>query len=79
MMRPAAPLIALALAACADPVAEQAKREFDNAKLTVMADAAFYWRCTHQPVVMAGECREFSEAFERDFAAFKARYGNGKN
>ena len=78
-MRSAAPLIVLALVACADPAAEQAKRDFDNAKLTVMADAAFYWRCSHQPVVMAGECREFSEAFERDRAAFVAKYGSGKN
>jgi len=68
--------LALALIGCADPATEQAKREFEAAKLNLMAEAAFYWRCTHQAVVVAGDCRQWSEAYERDLAAFKAQYGD---
>jgi hypothetical protein len=68
-------LVLIAAAGCADPVAEQAKREREDARLVVAADAAFYYQCTHKAVVQAGECRRWSEAFERDRAAFTAKYG----
>jgi len=67
-------LIALALTGCTDPAAEQAARDRDNARLTVIGDAAFYWRCEHEAVQLAGQCRALREAYERDYAAFIARY-----
>ncbi|HZK89298.1 MAG TPA: hypothetical protein VFC56_04045 [Stellaceae bacterium] len=63
------------LAACADPATEQAKRARDDAQLMVLGDAVFYWQCTHKAVQLAGECRRWSEAYERDKAAFMATYG----
>lgn len=72
-------LVVLALASCIDPAAQQAARERDDARLIVLADAVFYWRCMHQAVVQAGECRQWSGAYERDKAAFVAKYGDGKN
>jgi hypothetical protein len=68
-------LIALLVAGCAGPVAHQAVRDREDARLTVLADAMFYWRCTHKAVVIAGECRPWREAYERDYAAFIAKYG----
>ena len=70
-------LALLALVACADPAAEQARREREDARLTVLGDAMFYWRCTHQAVIEAGDCRQWSEAYERDRAMFRAKYGAG--
>jgi hypothetical protein len=67
--------IAFGLAACADPVAEQAKRDHEAARLNVLGDAVFYWQCTHKAVQQAGECRRWSETYERDKAAFMAKYG----
>jgi hypothetical protein len=71
-------LLAVVLVGCANPVS-QADRERGDTRLAVMADAAFYWQCTHKTVVTAGECRQWSEAYERDRAAFVAKYGDGKN
>ena len=68
--------LGLLLAGCVDPAAEEAKRDFDAAKLRLMGEVAFYWRCEHEPVVVAGECGQWSEAYERDLAAFKAKYGD---
>ena len=85
MMRPRATralpaLIAVVLTTCADPAAQQAvSHDREDARLKVLADAMFYWRCAHQPVVMAGECKQWSEAYERDLAAFKAKYGDREN
>lgn len=67
----------LILTACADPVAQQASQAREDARLRVFGDAMFYWRCEHQAVIRAGECDQWSEAFERDRAAFVARYGDG--
>jgi hypothetical protein len=55
--------------------AEQAEREREDARLAVLADAAFYWQCTQKAVVQAGECRRWSQAHERDCAAFMEKYG----
>lgn len=71
-------ILAVILGGCADPAAERAMREQEDARLAVLADAMFYWRCTHQPVVRAGECRQWSEAFDRDRSAFIAKYGTLK-
>jgi hypothetical protein len=71
-------LTAVALAACADPVAEQAKRARKDAKLQMLGDAVFYWQCTHKEIQVAGECRPWSEAFERDRSTFRAKYGDEK-
>lgn len=67
----------LALAGCADPIAQQTARE--DARLKVLGGAVFYWRCAHQPVVQAGECQEWTDAYARDRAAFISKYGDGKN
>lgn len=69
-------LITLALAGCAHPVAEQATQGREDARLNVLANAMFYWRCTHQRVVTAGECRPWQEAYEHDHAAFIGKYGH---
>ena len=69
------PFVLLALAACADPAA-QAR---EDARLRVLGDAMFYWRCEHQVVVRVGECDAWSEAFERDRSAFVAKYGDPRN
>lgn len=66
------PILLPAVAACPDPAA-QAR---EDAKVKVLGDAMFYWRCEHQVVVRAGKCRQWSEAFERDRASFVAKYGN---
>jgi hypothetical protein len=71
-------LVAAAVACCVDPAAEQARRQREDARLAVAADAAFYWQCAHKAVVQAGECRQWSEAYERDRAAFVAKYGDAK-
>jgi len=63
-----------ALSSCVDP-AEQAQREREGARLAIAADAAFYWQCNHKAVIQAGECRRWREAYERDRAAFLAKYG----
>jgi hypothetical protein len=71
-------LVAVAVAACADPAAQQATRDRENARLQVLADAVFYWRCEHDPVVVAGACDGWREAYERDYAAFMARFDEAK-
>jgi len=75
MARLSSALLLLALSACANPAAEQAKRARDDAQLMVMGDAVFYWQCAHKVVQLAGECRHWSEAYEHDKAAFMAKYG----
>ena len=72
-------ICALFLTGCADPVAQQAVREREDARLKVLGDAVFYWRCAHQPIVNAAECQQWTEAYHRDLAAFVAKYGDGKN
>jgi hypothetical protein len=59
--------------------AEQVTNDRGDARLTLLADAVFYRRCTHQPRQVAGECRPWQEAYERDLAAFKAKYGDPPN
>ena len=68
-------LLAPTLVACADPATEQAARDYEKAKLTVLGDAMFYWKCIHQGHQFSGECRPWREAYERDYAAFIAKYG----
>lgn len=68
-------LLVLVLVGCADPIAERAARDREDARIAVLGDAMFYWQCAHKAVQTAGECRPWSEAFERDRAAFLARYG----
>jgi hypothetical protein len=69
-------LLLILLAACADPAAEQAARERDDARLRVLGDAMFYWQCTHKPVQLAGECNRWRKAYDEDFAVFRAKYGD---
>jgi hypothetical protein len=69
-------LAACALAACANPAAEQARRARLDGQVTVAADAIFYWQCMRRPVVVVAECRPWSDAYKRDAAAFKAKYGD---
>jgi hypothetical protein len=71
-------LIAFALAACADPAAQQAAHDREDARLQVLGDAVFYWHCEHEPVVVAGACGRWREAYEHDYAAFMARFGEAK-
>jgi hypothetical protein len=75
--RPLLALAILAVAACADPGAQRVVREREDARLQVLADAMFYWRCEHDPVVIAGECQHWSDAYKRDRAVFIANYGGG--
>jgi hypothetical protein len=74
-LRAFAALVLIALAGCADPATERAKREREDARLAVLGDAVFYWRCAHQAVVEAGGCWQWSEAYERDKAALLAKFG----
>lgn len=65
---------ALTLAACADPAAEQMRRQREADQIKLFADAATYYTCAHKAVQLAGECRGWQEAYERDYAAFIAKY-----
>jgi len=38
----------------------------------------FYWRCVHQPVVVAAECDRWREGYERDRAGSDAKYGKSR-
>jgi hypothetical protein len=72
-------LIVLAVAVltgCADPTEHRPLSERDNARLKVIADAAFYYGCTRKVVQAAGECRPWREAYEKDYASFMAKYGS---
>jgi hypothetical protein len=69
-------LALILLAGCADPVADQAARERDNARLRVLGDAMFYWQCSHKPVQLAGECTRWRKAYDEDLATFKAKHGD---
>jgi hypothetical protein len=73
---PALVIALVILAGCADPAAEQAARERDDARLRVLGDAMFYWQCTHRPVQLAGECNRWRQAYDEDRAAFNAKYGD---
>ena len=73
--RPILALITIAIAGCADPAAEQARRERQADQINLFGDAATYYTCTHKAVQLAGECRRWREAYERDYAAFMAKYG----
>jgi len=64
----------LMLAACADTAADL-RRERETDQIKLFADAAAYYSCTHKAVQIAGECRRWREAYERDYAAFMAKYG----
>lgn len=66
------------VAACADPAAEQMAREREATRIQVLGDAMFYYRCTHQAHQFAGECRRWEKAYEDDYAAFIAKYGEAK-
>jgi hypothetical protein len=66
---------ALTLTACADPAVEQVRRERETDQITLFADAATYYTCTHKATQLAGECRPWLEAYRRDYAAFMAKYG----
>jgi hypothetical protein len=68
-------LITIAVAGCADPAAEQARRERQADQINLFGDAATYYTCTHKAVQLAGECRRWWEAYEHDYAAFIAKYG----
>ena len=68
-------VLAGSLVACADPAAEQAARERDLARIQVLGDAMFYYRCTHQAHQFAGECKRWEKDYEDDYAAFIAKYG----
>lgn len=68
-------LIVLALAACANPVAEQAKQAEAAARFAIQTDAIAYYSCSHRPVAMAGECRPLYEKYKQDYANFVAKYG----
>lgn len=72
-------IAALFLTSCVDPAAQQAVRERQDARLKVLGDAVFYWRCAHQPIVNAAECQQWTEAYQRDLTTFVAKYGDGKN
>jgi hypothetical protein len=67
--------IVVAAAACADPAAEQTAREREAARIQVLGDAMFYYRCTHQAHQFAGECDRWRKAYEEDYAAFIGKYG----
>jgi hypothetical protein len=71
-------LSALTLAACADPAAQQAAHDREDARLQVLGDAVFYWRCEHDPIVVAGACERWRVAYERDYAAFMTTFGEAK-
>ena len=71
-------MMVLVLAACADPATERTVQEREDARLRVLGDAMFYWRCMHQPVVQAGKCQDWRDAYNRDLAAFRASYGDVK-
>ena len=73
LYRPVLALIAVALAGCADLAEPQTAPERADARLRVLADAAFYWKCTHQGVQLAGGCRVWREAYERDYAVLHGR------
>jgi hypothetical protein len=49
------PVVALVHFGRTDPVAQHADRKREDARLNVLADAMFYWRSAHQPVVETGE------------------------
>jgi hypothetical protein len=62
-------LCGLTVAGCADPVA----REREDARLTLLGDAVFYWRCAHQPVVQAAtvdSCRSPLRQQRTNFVPF---------
>jgi hypothetical protein len=40
--------------------------------------AVFYYRCEHQPMVIATECLPWLRAYDRNFAAFEAKYPSRK-
>jgi hypothetical protein len=65
----------LALAGCASQ-ADDTSRAADRLKL--ITEAAFYYRCEHQPVVVAAECLSWLRAYDRDLAAFEVKYPSGK-
>jgi hypothetical protein len=67
--------VVASVAACVDPATEQAAREREIARVQVLGDAMFYYRCTHQAHQFAGECRRWEKAYEDDYAAFVAKYG----
>jgi hypothetical protein len=68
--------VLFAIAGCADPAAEQAKRAQEAERFNLIAEALFYRSCASQAVQIAGQCRPWREAYERDLAAFKAKYGD---
>lgn len=70
--------LALALVACADPAEQQAARDREDARLKVLGDAVFYWRCEHDPAVVAGGCNHWRAIYEHDYAVFMARFGGVK-
>jgi len=53
-------------------------REREATRIQVLGDAMFYYRCTHQAHQFAGECRRWEKAYEDDYAAFIAKYGEAK-
>jgi len=59
------------LEACCESWSTSARR---GCRLAVAANAAFYWLCNHNAMVQAGQCRQWSEAYERDYAAFMEKY-----
>ena len=69
-------LVAVLLAGCADVPEHRPLSERDNARIKVIGDAAFYYGCTRKPVQVAGECRPWREAYEKDYASFMAKYGS---
>jgi hypothetical protein len=75
-VRVAALATVLTLAACADPADEQMTRQREADQITLFGGAAAYYSCTHKAAQLAGECRRWREAYERDYAAFVAKYGD---
>ena len=53
-------------------------REREAARIQVLGNAMFYYRCTHQAHQFAGECRRWVKDYEDDYAAFIAKYGEAK-
>ncbi len=71
----AACAVAHVLVACADPAAEQSKCDREAAQFNVIADAMFWRACLKRTTQYAGDCRKMREDYERELAAFKAKYG----
>jgi hypothetical protein len=67
------------LVACADPAAEQARKVLEADKINLFGDAAAYYTCSHQAVIVAGECERYWQIYRHDRELFVAKYGAGSD